>query len=167
MAEGKIVERGPHKQLILQAEGKYLNMLSFDQSKSKADETEEEGKEYDDGGEHDMGNGRKNSASRQGSVVSTRSNSTNKNGTPRRSISADGGAAAADEEAGKFTNDEEDPEEAGWGVLLRYFQVMYTRPNISHEMYPVQKYGFTFCGPRNREMLVREPFRLMGDDSIV
>ena len=106
MMEGKIVERGHHRDLVQQTEGKYLNMLSFDQSQSRSS-----------GGE------KSTDAAPEEAVPQKRQDSVVNSNKDRRSPGEDATRKEAEDGQDMFTNEETDPEDAGWDVLLKYFRV--------------------------------------------
>jgi ABC-type multidrug transport system ATPase subunit len=93
LSEGRIAESGSHAELVAKEDGKYLDMLSFDQSQMK--------KEEEDDVEGELEKLRQ--VARHESVISKGEGDM--------------------EDPGLFTNQETDPENAGWSVLLKYFQV--------------------------------------------
>ena len=97
MKDGKISERGNHKELINKENGEYLAMLSFDQSQQDKAKMTGSGEETDENAKKKT---KIEAQLRQNSIVS-----------------------AQDEPEANFTQAEEDVKQAGWSVLLKYFKV--------------------------------------------
>jgi len=110
MESGRVAEDGTHEELLGKEDGGYKHLLSYVQSQMKGEDNKEKAANEDSGEVQEVEEVDSKKPQEMNRQTSVKSSESNKVESPKKKPFA-------------LTKEEENPKNAGWSALLKYFNV--------------------------------------------